>query len=79
VTLLVAAVFVVAVVSGATAAVAGFGIGSVLTPALALRVGTPTAVAAVALPHFFATALRIRRLVGMIVPAIGLTVLATGL
>jgi uncharacterized membrane protein YfcA len=53
-----AVVFVVAVLSGATATVAGFGIGSLLTPLLALRVGVPTAVAAVALPHLLATALR---------------------
>lgn len=56
--LLLAAVFVVAVLSGATAAVAGFGIGSLLTPVLALRVGTLTAVTLVAIPHLFATALR---------------------
>jgi uncharacterized membrane protein YfcA len=53
-----AVLFVVGVLSGATATVAGFGIGSLLTPILALKVGMPTAVAAVALPHFFATALR---------------------
>ena len=53
-----AVLFVVGVVSGATATVAGFGIGSLLTPILALRVGMPTAVAAVALPHALATALR---------------------
>lgn len=60
--MLFAAVFVVAVISGATATVAGFGIGSLLTPLVALRVGTPTAVAAVALPHFLATAVRFWRL-----------------
>lgn len=48
-----------AVGSGATASVAGFGIGSILTPFLALRVGTPLAVAAVALPHALAAALRL--------------------
>jgi uncharacterized protein len=53
-----AVVLVVAVLSGATATVAGFGIGSLLTPLLALRVGVPTAVAAVALPHVLATAFR---------------------
>lgn len=56
--LLLAAVFSVAVLSGATAAVAGFGIGSLLTPVLALRVGTLTAVTLVAIPHLCATALR---------------------
>ena len=38
---------------------AGFGIGSILTPFLALRIGTPLAVAAVALPHAFAALLRL--------------------
>ena len=37
------------------AAVSGFGIGSVLTPVLALRLGTKLAVAAVAIPHFVGT------------------------
>jgi uncharacterized membrane protein YfcA len=54
--------FVAAVLSGATASLAGFGIGSVLTPLLAARVGTPLAVAAVAIPHAFATAVRCWRL-----------------
>ena len=60
--MLFTAVFVVAVLSGATATVAGFGIGSLRTPIVALRVGTPTAVAAVAFPHLGATALRWWRL-----------------
>jgi len=55
-------VFVVAVLAGGTAAVAGFGIGSLLTPLLAMRYGMATAVAAVALPHAAATALRCWRL-----------------
>lgn len=54
--------FLAAVLSGATASIAGFGIGSVLTPLVALRVPTPVAVAAVALPHALATALRCWRL-----------------
>ena len=37
------------------AAVTGFGIGSLLTPVLALQVGTRLAVAAVAIPHFIGT------------------------
>jgi uncharacterized membrane protein YfcA len=57
-----ATVFAVAVLSGATAAVAGFGIGSLLTPLLATRLGTATAIAAVAIPHAAATALRFWRL-----------------
>ena len=56
------ALFVAAVLSGATASIAGFGIGSVLTPLVALRVATPVAVAAVAIPHALATALRCWRL-----------------
>lgn len=57
-----AAVFGVAVLSGATASIVGFGIGSMLTPLLALQLGTDIAVAAVALPHAAATALRCWRL-----------------
>jgi uncharacterized membrane protein YfcA len=48
----------VGVVAGSVAAVSGFGIGSLLTPVLALQVGTKLAVAAVALPHAAGTALR---------------------
>jgi uncharacterized membrane protein YfcA len=54
--------FVAAVAAGAIASVTGFGIGSVLTPLLAVRVGTQLAVAAVSIPHFLATALRFWRL-----------------
>ena len=56
------AVLVAAVASGTIAAVAGFGIGSLLTPLLALEAGTKTAVAAVAVPHLVGTALRFWRL-----------------
>ncbi len=52
------AVLAVAVLSGTTASVVGFGIGSLLTPLLAVELGMGTAVAAVALPHAVATALR---------------------
>ncbi|HEX5436597.1 MAG TPA: sulfite exporter TauE/SafE family protein [Gemmatimonadaceae bacterium] len=48
----------VAIVAGGIASVAGFGIGSLLTPALALRTGTKLAVAAIAIPHFIATVQR---------------------
>jgi uncharacterized membrane protein YfcA len=48
----------VGVLAGSVAAVSGFGIGSLLTPVLALQVGTKLAVAAVALPHAAGTALR---------------------
>ena len=44
-----------AVVAGVIAAVTGFGIGSLLTPIVALRLGTKLAVAAVAVPHFVGT------------------------
>jgi uncharacterized membrane protein YfcA len=46
------------VIAAAIAAVAGFGIGSLLTPTLALQTGTKLAVAAVAVPHFVGTAQR---------------------
>lgn len=48
----------VGVLAGGVAAVAGFGIGSLLTPALALQVGTKLAVAAVAIPHAIGSAQR---------------------
>ena len=57
-----AALFLVAVFSGATASVVGFGIGSMLTPLFALELGTSVAVAAVTLPHALATAVRCWRL-----------------
>ena len=47
-----------ALVAGAVAAVTGFGIGSLLTPVLALQVDTRLAVAAVSIPHLAGTALR---------------------
>lgn len=46
------------VVAGAIASVSGFGIGSVLTPLLSLRVTTKLAVAAVSIPHVVATTYR---------------------
>jgi uncharacterized membrane protein YfcA len=55
-------VFVAAVLSAATAAVAGFGIGSVLTPLMAAQFGMTNAVAAVSIPHVVATAMRCWRL-----------------
>lgn len=44
--------------AGAIAAVTGFGIGSLLTPTLALQTGTKLAVAAIAIPHFVGTVQR---------------------
>jgi uncharacterized protein len=52
--LLAAAAFL----AGAIASLSGFGIGSLLTPVLGLRVGTKLAVAAVSVPHLIATAYR---------------------
>lgn len=51
-----------AVFSGATASVVGFGIGTLLTPLLSLRYDTRLAVAAATIPHALATGLRCRRL-----------------
>ncbi|HEX3265310.1 MAG TPA: TSUP family transporter [Candidatus Limnocylindrales bacterium] len=48
-----------AVLAGAVAAVAGFGIGSLLTPALAASIGIGAAVAVVSVPHAVATAARL--------------------
>lgn len=56
------AVVAVAFIAGGTATITGFGIGSLLTPLLALRLGTQLAVAAVAVPHAAGTALRCVRL-----------------
>ncbi len=53
---------VVAVIAGAVASVAGFGIGSLLTPALSLALGVKLAVALIAVPHFAGTGLRLWRL-----------------
>jgi uncharacterized membrane protein YfcA len=47
-----------AVVAGGIASVAGFGIGSILTPLLSVQLGTPLAVAAVSVPHLIATLAR---------------------
>lgn len=49
----------VSVLAGGIAAIAGFGIGSLLTPLLALELGMKTAVAAVSVPHLFGTGLRL--------------------
>lgn len=59
---LLAAILAGGILSGATAAISGFGIGSLLTPLLAARYGMPLAVAAVSIPHAIATAVRCWRL-----------------
>jgi uncharacterized protein len=56
--------FGVALVAGIISAVTGFGIGSLLTPVLALQVDTRLAVAAVSIPHLAGTALRFWLLTG---------------
>jgi uncharacterized protein len=49
---------IVSIVSGAIASLAGFGIGSLLTPLLALKTSLSVAVAGVSIAHFFGTSLR---------------------
>jgi uncharacterized protein len=60
--LLLALVAVVGVLAGGVAAVAGFGIGSLLTPLLALQTGTQLAVAAISIPHAIGTVQRFWKL-----------------
>lgn len=50
---------VIAFLAGAISAVAGLGIGSILTPLLGLAIGVKLAVAAAAIPHFAGNALRL--------------------
>ena len=73
----------VAMVAGAVAAMTGFGIGSLLTPVLALTVDTRVAVAAVSIPHVIGTAVRFALLRGRIdrkvLLSFGLTSAAGGL
>ena len=57
-------VFFAALLAGAIAAISGFGIGSVLTPLLALHMETKLAVAVVSLPHLIGTAARFASLKG---------------
>jgi uncharacterized membrane protein YfcA len=52
------AAFIVALAAGAIAAMSGFGIGSLLTPLLAVHYGTKLAVAMVSVPHLVGTAAR---------------------
>lgn len=54
-----AVVFLIAVIAGAVASLSGFGIGSLLTPLLATTMSMKAAVAAVSIPHFVATAVRL--------------------
>lgn len=73
----------VAMLAGAVAAMTGFGIGSLLTPVLALSVDTRLAVAAVSIPHVVGTAVHFallrRRLDRRVLLRFGLTSAAGGL
>ena len=73
----------VAVISGSIASLAGFGIGSLLTPLLALETGISVAVAGVSIAHFLGTALRFfllrRSLNKQVLIRFGLTSAAGGL
>jgi len=75
--------FIVAAVAGAVASVAGFGIGSLLTPLLAMQVGTKIAVAAISIPHFIATAVRFWQMRAnvdrRVIRSFGITSIAGGL
>jgi len=51
-------VFLVSIVAGAIASVAGFGIGSLVTPILSLSLGTKLAIAIVSVPHLIGTSIR---------------------
>jgi uncharacterized membrane protein YfcA len=51
-------VALVGLVAAGVAAVTGFGIGSLLTPTLAIETGTKLAVAAISIPHLVGTAQR---------------------
>jgi uncharacterized membrane protein YfcA len=55
-------IFVASVLAGAIASIAGFGIGSLLTPVLAIKVGTKLAIAAVSIPHLTGTVIRFWKL-----------------
>jgi uncharacterized membrane protein YfcA len=71
------------IVAGGVASVAGFGIGSLLTPVFVARVAAQTAVAAVSIPHVVGTAARLWLLRGQIdrhlLVRFGLTSAAGGL
>jgi hypothetical protein len=78
-----AAVFLAGLFGGAVASVAGFGIGSLLTPAIAIGSGAKLAVAAVSIPHAIGTAIRFWRfrhaVDWQIVRSFGLTSAAGGM
>jgi len=57
---------VAAVIAGGIASIAGFGIGSILTPTLSLWYDAKLAVAAISIPHLIGTALRFWLLKGRV-------------
>ena len=77
------ALFAAGVFGGGVASVAGFGIGSLLTPALSWTTGAKIAVAAVAIPHAIGTSIRFWRFRDAVdwrvVRSFGLTSAAGGL
>lgn len=74
---------IVAIISGAIASLAGFGIGSLLTPTLAYKTGISVAVAGVSIAHLAGTAVRfflLRRFINrQVLISFGLTSAAGGL
>ena len=54
------------IIAGAVASIAGFGIGSLLTPVFGISVDTKIAVAAVSIPHVVGTAMRFWLLRGQV-------------
>jgi len=78
-----AALTIAGFLAGAIAAVTGFGIGSLLTPVLALQLDTRLAVAAVSIPHLVGTSLRFALMHGgvdrRVLWSFGLTSAAGGL
>lgn len=57
--MIVAPLFAIAILGGLVASIVGFGVGSLVTPALSIRTGIKLAVAAVAIPHMVGTAIRL--------------------
>jgi uncharacterized membrane protein YfcA len=76
-------VFAAGIFGGGVASVAGFGIGSLLTPVIAVTAGTKIAVAAVSIPHAIGTSIRLwrfrREVDWAIVRSFGITSAAGGL
>jgi uncharacterized protein len=75
--------FIVSVIAGSVASLAGFGIGSMLTPLLSTETGISIAVAGVSIVHFFGTTLRFffmrKNLNKRVLLSFGLTSAAGGL